>query len=102
MDFKEVLAHLPLVFEGPFGGGSVESPIELSNALRRVLLGMLLGLIKRKQPDGVGVQRHECNDLCWAVIGKVPARDMGPRPPAGFGARLVFTWTVVADRSPGA
>jgi hypothetical protein len=67
-----------------------------------VLLRQRLGLLQREEPSRVRVERDQREQLRWALIREEPPRDSGPRPPAGLGPILVFTCTVLADRSPGA
>ena len=57
-----------------------------------------------KRMSAPSVDEKDAGKVTWAgqSCGKYQPRDRGPRPPAGLGARLAFTWTVVADRSPGA
>lgn len=102
LNLKEVPAHLLLILEGAPGGGSVDSPIELSDSLAECCWACCFAS-SRGSNQTVSTSKAT-SAMTWAgqSCGKYKPRDMGPRPPTGFGARFVFTWTVVADRSPGA
>jgi hypothetical protein len=50
----------------------LETPVQLADASSGVLLGQLLCLFQRKEPNRICVERDERDQLRWALIREEP------------------------------